>query len=186
MARASNAVSSAGRTKTTLVAGREVRRLSQTVIPSPNEMVGPNTTTYSSGCWASHGSRRSVVSTDWQPGGRAPSNRRAVVLSGSTMTGMVSSLGEEGLERGAGGTRGDGAVLREQSESQVERLRREDHLLGLLLGAGQCQQRTRKLLGRLCGAVLRRGGGGRGRLRRADVEDRHLGQQKPSRLACVA
>ena len=88
MARASSAVSSAGRTNTTLVAGRVVRSPSQTVTPSPNEMFGPSTTTYSSGCWASHGRRRSVVSTDWQPGGSAPSSRRAVVLSGSTMTGM--------------------------------------------------------------------------------------------------
>src|SRR6185503_1783536 len=85
-------VSRAGLTKTTLVAGRETRRLSQTVTPSPNEMFGPSTTTYSSGCWASHGSSRSVVSTDWQPGGRAPSSRRAVVLSGSTMTGMSAHL----------------------------------------------------------------------------------------------
>ena len=81
-------MSRAGRTNTTLVAGREVRSPSQTVTPSPNEMFGPSTTTYSSGCWASHGSRRSVVSTDWHPGGRAPSSRRAVVLSGSTMTGI--------------------------------------------------------------------------------------------------
>ncbi len=88
MARARSAVSRAGRTNTTLVAGREVRSPSQTVTPSPNEMFGPNTTTYSSGCWASHGSKRSVVSTDWHPGGRAPSSRRAVVLSGSTMTGI--------------------------------------------------------------------------------------------------
>ena len=82
------AIPHGNRKKTTLVAGREMRRPSQTVTPSPNEMFGPSTTTYSSGCWASQGSRRSVVSTDWQPGGSAPSSRLAVVLSGSTMTGI--------------------------------------------------------------------------------------------------
>src|SRR6185503_5089203 len=90
-------VSRAGLTNTTLVAGREVRRLSHTVTPSPNEMFGPSTTTYSSGCWASHGSNRSVVSTDWQPGGSAPSSRRAVVLSGSTMTGISAHLANRDL-----------------------------------------------------------------------------------------
>src|SRR4051794_9816491 len=151
MARASRAVSSAGRTKTTLVAGREVRRLSHTVTPSPNEMFGPSTTTYSSGCCASHSRSRSVLSTDWQPGGRAPSSRRAVVLSGSTMTGMLSSLGEQGLDQGGGtgSAQVDLAVGGQQAEGQVECLGREDHLLGLLLRDRNGQQRTGKLLGRL-------------------------------------
>ncbi len=106
IARASRAVSRAGRTKTTLVVGRDDRRLSQTVTPSPNEMFGPSTTTYSSGCWASHGSSRSVVSTDWQPGGQGTEQPPGCGAVGIDDDGHVSSLGEQGLDHGGrAGTR---------------------------------------------------------------------------------
>ena len=67
--------------------------------PSSNEMFGPSTTTYSSGCWASHGSSRSVVSTDWQPGGQGTEQPPGCGAVGIDDDGHVSSL-EEGLDAG--------------------------------------------------------------------------------------